>query len=85
MCHGRAIIATAHSGINDIIEHNETGYMVNEKDIDQMSKYMLELSENDLKAESMGKAGRTRIQKVGDVEQQASKLLKHLKYKVKNV
>jgi colanic acid/amylovoran biosynthesis glycosyltransferase len=41
---GLPVIATRHAGIPDVVLHNETGFLVEEGDIQGMSEYMLILS-----------------------------------------
>lgn len=50
------VISTKHGGISDIIVENETGFLVEEKDIEEMAKKMLFVIENPERAEIIGKA-----------------------------
>lgn len=58
---GLPVVATAHAGIPDIVIHDKTGYLVPERDIAAMSKYMVRLGQNPGLAGRMGKAGAQRI------------------------
>ncbi len=55
------VIATQHAGIPDVIEHGITGFLVEEKDIDGMANYMIELCEDAEKAKIMGLEGSKNI------------------------
>jgi glycosyltransferase involved in cell wall biosynthesis len=59
---GLPVISTYHAGIPDIVVHNETGYLVEEGEVDRMADYMISLASNLSQAKSMGDAGRKRIQ-----------------------
>ncbi len=56
MACGLPVITTKHGGITDIITDNETGFLVNEQDINGMSEKMRFIIENRKQAESIGKA-----------------------------
>jgi glycosyltransferase involved in cell wall biosynthesis len=56
------VIATAHTGIAEVIIHNETGFLVKEQDVETMAKYMIYLLENSATAAAMGIKARERIQ-----------------------
>lgn len=55
------VIATYHAGIPDVVIHNETGLLCNEKDVEEMANNMLKLLRDKRKAKIMGIAGRERI------------------------
>jgi colanic acid/amylovoran biosynthesis glycosyltransferase len=56
-----AVIATAHAGIAEVVVHNETGFLVNEYDVESMAAYMVYILENPSIAAEMGKKARLRI------------------------
>lgn len=56
------IISTKHGGIKDVVIHNKTGLLVDEKDVDKMAEYMLGLYEDREKVESLGKNARLHVQ-----------------------
>jgi len=58
---GLPVIATKHGGIKDVVLDGETGYLVNEYDVDAMAERMIELAGNPALAHKMGQAGRKRI------------------------
>lgn len=55
------VISTYHAGIPDVVVHGETGFLVEENEIAQMSEYMLRLLEEPRLAQKLGEAGRQRI------------------------
>lgn len=58
---GLPVIATRHGGIKDVIVDGETGYLVDEYDIDAMAERMILLARNPALAHTMGKAARNRV------------------------
>ena len=60
---GLPVIATQHTGIQDVIIHNETGLLVREHDVSAMSEYMLQLLTDKMLAQKLGHKGKIRIQK----------------------
>ncbi|MDF1673838.1 MAG: glycosyltransferase [Vicingaceae bacterium] len=71
---GVPVISTNHAGISDVIIHNQTGYLVNEHDVQGMSNYMLELLENKDKARALGEAGKKNIQENFNMAQHIEEL-----------
>jgi glycosyltransferase involved in cell wall biosynthesis len=59
---GLPIISTQHGGINDAVIHGSTGFLVKEKDVETMAKYMLELARKPILAKDMGLRGYQHIQ-----------------------
>ncbi|MDO5553873.1 MAG: glycosyltransferase [Planctomycetia bacterium] len=55
---GLPVIATRHAGIPDVITDRETGFLVDENDIQAMSARMLEIARNPEKAVAVGLAAR---------------------------
>lgn len=58
---GLPIISTFHAGIPEAVLHEKTGFLVNEKDITTMSKYMMQLFEVRTLAQQLGQAGKKHI------------------------
>lgn len=56
------VISTYHAGIPDIVVHGETGYLIEEGEVDKMADYMIELASNMELARQMGEKARKRIQ-----------------------
>jgi colanic acid/amylovoran biosynthesis glycosyltransferase len=58
---GLPVISTRHAGIKDIIIENKFGFLVNEFDIQQMTKHMIALAQYPKLALDLGKNGRAHI------------------------
>lgn len=59
---GIPIVSTRHAGIKEAVVHKSTGFLVDEKDIDNMAKYMIELCDNPEKAKEYGLNGRKHVE-----------------------
>lgn len=55
---GLPVVATAHSGIPEVIQNGETGILVQEHDVTAMANAIVELLDNPEKMQHMGAAGR---------------------------
>jgi glycosyltransferase involved in cell wall biosynthesis len=75
---GLAVVSTRHGGIKEAILHGETGFLVEEKDVEGMADYMLELFDHPELIIKMGEAGRRHIEKNYDLNKQTDKLFKVL-------
>jgi colanic acid/amylovoran biosynthesis glycosyltransferase len=58
---GLPVISTNHAGISDVILHNETGFLVDEFDVDSMTEYLLLLFGNRELAREMGIKAKKRV------------------------
>lgn len=58
---GIPVVSTLHAGIPDVIIDGETGFLVEEHDVDMMANKMILLIENKELAKSMGKKSKERI------------------------
>lgn len=58
---GLPIISTKHAGIPDVVIHQETGLLCDEKDINGMAEIMIWVLKNKEEAIDMGRAGKERI------------------------
>lgn len=58
---GLPVISTYHAGIQDIVVHKQTGFLVEEKDVEQMYLYMKQLYEDRNLVREFGKEARKRI------------------------
>ena len=65
---GIPIIATGHAGIKDVVIEGETGFLVDEGDINSMAKYMLKLAKDPVLARKLGEAGRKRVENYFSLE-----------------
>ena len=71
---GLPVISTKHGGIKQAVIHDVTGYLVDEKDVVNMSRYMIKLIEEPGLYSSLGKAGREHIKKNYNQEDQVEKV-----------
>jgi len=62
MAAGLPIVSTRHAGIPDVVIENETGFLVDEGDIDAMSENILTIVNNRELAETFGKKANALIQ-----------------------
>ena len=58
---GLPVVATKHAGIPEVVEHEKTGFLVDEGDIDSMAEYIVKVGKNPLLATTLGKAGYEKI------------------------
>lgn len=58
---GLPVVATKHAGIQDVVIDAQTGFLVNEGDVDSMGERMLRLARDRDLAAAMGVAARSRI------------------------
>ena len=58
---GLPVVSTRHAGIKDVVIDKETGFLVDEFDMDGMAEYMIRLIEDPQLADRLGKKGRERI------------------------
>jgi len=76
---GLPVVSTKHTGIMDVVVHGKTGFLVEERDVDAMADYMINLLENPEQAEIMGKAGRERIKQYFTIEISSDKVWQLIK------
>jgi glycosyltransferase involved in cell wall biosynthesis len=74
---GRPVIGTWHGGIHEIIEDNKTGFLVPERNADQLAKQMIELIRCPGKRKDFGLAGRKKMEDEYNLNQQVKKLEQH--------
>jgi colanic acid/amylovoran biosynthesis glycosyltransferase len=73
---GLPIVSTRHAGIKDIIIENKVGFLVDEFDIQQMTKHMIALAQQPELALSLGKNARNHILSHLTMEKSIDKLWK---------
>jgi glycosyltransferase involved in cell wall biosynthesis len=74
------VIATNSGGIPDQVLDGQTGLLVEERDVEAMSRAMLNLAESADRRESLGKAGRERMIEHFDAAGQIAKLESALRH-----
>ena len=68
MASGVPVIATIGGGTAEIVDNNVTGYLIKPKDIDDLSKKIVYLLENEKLRHKMGKSSRDKIEKYYSLE-----------------
>ena len=71
---GLPVVATRHAGIPEVVIEGETGFLVNEHDIEGMAAHMLQLLEEPMLAARMGQAARAHISTNFSQQQSLEKL-----------
>lgn len=71
---GLPVISTYHAGIPDIVQNEETGFLVKERDVDGMASCMIQVLEHPCLAKKMGSAARARIRNNFTMERHIGKL-----------
>jgi glycosyltransferase involved in cell wall biosynthesis len=74
MMAGLPVVSTYHAGIPDVVINGETGFLVDEKDVDAMADAISTLVKDRSKAERMGQAGRERAFKEFHIDKHINKL-----------
>src|SRR3984893_13716667 len=67
---GLPVVSTRHAGIPDVVIEGETGFLVDERDVDAMAQHMTRIVEEPGLARELGLAARRRIQQHFAKEQQ---------------
>ena len=62
MASGLPVVSTRHAGIPDVVIENETGFLVDENDINQMASYILKITDDRELAKCLGEKGKAKIQ-----------------------
>ena len=73
---GLPIVSTYHAGIKEAVEHEKTGFLVDEGDFEKMAEYMILLLGNPLLREQFGKNGIEKMSKEYNVRTQIEKIKK---------
>lgn len=72
---GLSIVSTFHGGIQDVIKNGENGFLVQEGDVDEMAKYMIQLLEDKELMKKFGNNARETILKDFSNESSINKLM----------
>jgi len=67
-------IGTRHGGIPEIIDHQQTGYLVNERDSEAMATYLGRLLTDETLVDALGQAARTKVEREYDLNTQTARL-----------
>lgn len=71
---GLPVVSTWHSGIPDLVMHDETGLLVEERNVEAMGRCIAELAADPERRRAMGRAGRRRVEEHFDLSKQMRKL-----------
>jgi glycosyltransferase involved in cell wall biosynthesis len=71
---GLPTVATRHAGIPDVVIDGETGFLVDEHDVDGMAQRMLRLADDPVLAGRLGRAARARIEDCFSMERSIGEL-----------
>lgn len=71
---GLPVVATRHNGIPDVVKHGETGFLVPERDVDEMADRITELARDPQLRNQFGEAGRRHIMQNFRLDQQVAKM-----------
>lgn len=71
---GLPVVATGHGGIKDVVVEGETGFLVEEEDVDGMAERMGRLANDALLAARLGAAGRRRAETLFSADASISRL-----------
>ena len=75
MAAGRPVIGTCFGGTPEVVADNETGYIVNPYNEEELIRKVIELLQDPEKAAAFGGAGRERVEKLFSIEDQVEKTL----------
>lgn len=76
---GLPIVSTKHAGICEAVIHAETGFLVNEGDVQEMAKYIVTLLTNTSLADKMGQNARLHMTDHYSMDKSISNLYEFLK------
>lgn len=71
---GLPVVATRHAGIPEVVVDGETGFLVEERDVEGMARHMARLVREPRLAAGLGDAGRTRVQETFSIESRIARL-----------
>lgn len=71
---GLPVVATRHSGIPDVVIEGETGFLVDEQDVEGMAQHMLRVARDPGLAGRLGRAARLRVERHFPIERSIAEL-----------
>jgi glycosyltransferase involved in cell wall biosynthesis len=71
---GLPVVATRHAGIPDVVVEGETGFLVDEHDVDAMADRMIRIAGDPELAGRLGRVARTRVERHFSIEQSIARL-----------
>ena len=71
---GRPVVSTRHAGIPDVIVHEQSGLLSEERDISQMSEHVIQLLKDDERSHQLGTNARNRALSYYTMEKSINRL-----------
>jgi glycosyltransferase involved in cell wall biosynthesis len=71
---GLPVVATRHAGIPEVVVEGETGFLVEERDVEGMARHMARLVLEPELAAELGRAGRKRMQESFSIDSRIARL-----------
>ena len=81
---GLPVVATRHAGITDAVLHGETGFLVEEGDVEGMAQHMIQLAREPELARRLGCAARKRIESEFSMDKSINCLWMQMKHHMKS-
>jgi len=78
------VIATRHAGIPDVVVEGETGFLVDEGDVQGMAKYMIRLVDDPDLAGRLGSNAQTRVRANFSAEKRLKNLWSNIEACIEN-
>ncbi len=77
MAHGLPILSTQHSGIPELVEHGQSGYLAAERDTDQLAYYLIQLLQDPHRWVPMGLSGRAQVEANFNIQDLTKQLISY--------
>ncbi len=77
---GLPIVATRHAGIPDVVMHEQTGFLVEERDVQGMANGLIRLLADPALCQAMGTAARQRVRQHFSSAAHLSRLMRAIEY-----
>jgi glycosyltransferase involved in cell wall biosynthesis len=71
---GLPVVATRHAGIPEGVVERETGFLVDERDVEEMARHMARLIADPALAAELGRAGRLRVEEHFSIDSSIARL-----------
>ncbi len=81
---GLPVISTRHGGIQDVVVDGETGFLVDEGDIDGMAHRMVELVQSPALAAALGQCARERVHKHYSMEKSINTAMEVIEWSIRS-
>ncbi len=78
MRHGLACVASIHDGSREVVEHGKTGFLVDQDNVAELGRVLIELLQNQILRKKMGDAGVERLKTYFSFDQFRARLAQAL-------